>query len=212
MLALSSPYLSVRSIDLPMIYEYAIDGLPMRTGDVLCMRDGTQRGFFGRLWTAIGALVPGEIDHCALYIGPDGRFVEAAARGVSVLTMPGDHWDAQLLAGKRLFVDTLVGVVYPLAGRELAQTEENRIRESVAAICLDQAAADKPFNFNLFDATNPERTYCSQLIAEAYRREGIELDGKQGVPRSRIFRRAVFPEALWNSSPRRRVVARTGPE
>jgi len=189
-----------------MIDAYEIDGLPLRTGDILCMRDGGRRGVFERLWTAIGALIPGEIDHCALYIGPDGRFVEADARGVTVLTMPGTHWDATTLVRQRLFVDTLVGVAYPLEGRGLSADEEIRIREAVAAYCLAQAAADKPFNFNLFNATNPNRTYCSQLIAEAYRSQGIELNAQHtAASRLGLFRRAIFPEALWAGSPHRRV-------
>ncbi|GAB1596838.1 hypothetical protein [Lysobacter claricitrinus] len=184
---------------------YEIDGLPIRTGDILCMRDGGRGGFFRRLWTAIGALIPGEVDHCALYVGPNGRFIEADIHGVTLLTMPGNHWDADALVGKRLFVDTLVGVAYPLQGRGLTAEEERRVRESVAAYCLAHATADTPFNFNLFNATNPNRAYCSQLIADAYRNEGIELDTKRGVPRWRIFRRAVFPQALWAGSPHRRV-------
>lgn len=188
-----------------MDHVHEMDGLPIRTGDILCMRDGGRCGVFERLWMALGALIPGEIDHCALYVGPDGRFVEADIHGVTVLTMPGHHWDAKALLRKRLFVDTLVGVAYPLQGRGLAPNEETRLRESVAEYCLAQAAARKPFNFNFFNATNPNRTYCSQLIAEAYRSQGIELDGKLAVPGPGIFRRAVFPEALWAGSPHCRV-------
>jgi hypothetical protein len=98
-----------------MDHVYEIDGLPIRTGDILCMRDGGRRGAFERLCMAFGALIPGEIDHCALYVGPNGRFVEADIHGVTVLTMPGNHWDAQTLERKLLFVDSLVA--YPLQGR-----------------------------------------------------------------------------------------------
>ena len=154
---------------------------------------------------AFGALIPGEIDHCALYVGPNGRFVEADIHGVTVLTMRGNHWDSHSLVRKRLFVDTLVGVAYPLQGRGLAPQEELRIRESVAEYCLAEATVRKPFNFNFFNATKPNRTYCSQLIADAYRSQGIELNSKLAVPRLSIFRRAVFPEALWAGSPHCRV-------
>lgn len=188
-----------------MDHVHTIDGLTIKTGDILCMKDGGRRGVFERLWLVLGALVPGEIDHCALYVGPNGRFVEADIHGVTVLTMPGNHWDAQALEHKRLFVDSLVGVAYPLQDRGLAPDQETRIRESVAKYCLEQADAHKPFNFNFFNSTNPNRTYCSQLIADAYRSQGIELDSKQAVPRLSIFRRAVFPEALWVGSPHCRV-------
>ena len=182
-----------------------MDGLPIRTGDILCMRDGGRRGVYARLWMAFGALIPGEIDHCALYVGPNGRFVEADIHGVTVLTMPGNHWDSHSLVRKRLFIDTLVGVAYPLQGRGLARHEETRIRGEIAKYCLTQAIARKPFNFNFFDATKPNRAYCSQLIADAYRSQGIELNSKPAVPRLGIFRRAVFPETLWAGSPHRRV-------
>lgn len=188
-----------------MDHVHEIDGLPVRTGDILCMRDGGRRGVFERLCMVFGALIPGEIDHCALYVGPNGRFVEADIHGVTVLTMPGNHWDAQALERKRLFVDSLVGVAYPLQGRGLTPLEETRLREAVAEYCLAEAAARKPFNFNFFNAANPNRTYCSQLIADAYRSQGIELDGKQAVPRLSIFRSAVFPEAIWAGSAHCRV-------
>ncbi len=188
-----------------MLHDHTIDGLPVRTGDILCMRDGSDGSLYGRVWKAIGALVPGEIDHCALYVGPGGRFVEADIHGVTALEMPGDSWDPHALLRERMFLDTFVGVAYPLADRGLDSAEEDRIREAVAAYCLQQGAADRPFNFNLLDATNPERAYCSQLIAEAYRREGIELDSNIGVPTAPIFRRAVFPQELWNASAHRRV-------
>ena len=185
-----------------MIYEHVFEGLPVRTGDILCTRDGSPHGVFGRIWQAIGKLVPGEIDHCALYVGPGGRFVEADARGASVLTMQGERWDSESLEHRRLFVDTFAGVAYPLEGRDLSIRTQHRIREAVASDCLAQAAAHKPFNFNLFNASNPRRTYCSQMIAEAYRREGIELDR---LHKSRLFRRAILPETLWQTCAHRRV-------
>jgi len=188
-----------------MIHRHRIDGVPVCTGDILCTRDGDATGLVGVLWRGIGALVPGEIDHCALYIGPGSRFVEADARGVSVLSMPGDSWNSGVLLRKRLFVDTFVGVAYPLEGRRLPRRQQDRLRMSVAAYCLSQAASGKRFNFNLLDATNPRRTYCSQLIAEAYRSEGINLDGKRGTTMARVPRHAILPESLWRGSPHREV-------
>ena len=51
-----------------MDHIYEINGLPIRTGDILCMRDGGRCGVFERICMAFGALIPGEIDHCALYV------------------------------------------------------------------------------------------------------------------------------------------------
>lgn len=192
-------------MDAAALYDHVIDGLPLRTGDILCLRNGTDGSIYGRIWQGIGKLVPGEIDHCVIYLGPGGRFVEANVYGVTVLEMPGITWDARALVRQRILLDTLIGVAYPLAGRDLLATEEDRVRASVADWCLAQSAEDRPFNFNLLDASNPERAYCSQLIAEAYRREGIDLDSNIGVPKASIFRKAVFPEEIWNASVHRRV-------
>jgi hypothetical protein len=122
-----------------------------------------------------------------------------------VLSMLGNRWNSEKLLHKRLFVDTFVGVAYPLEGRRLPQRRQDRIRLSVATYCLSQAATGKRFNFNLLDATNPRRTYCSQLIVEAYRSEGIDLDSKRGTRAVPILRRAVLPESLWQGSPHREV-------
>jgi len=186
-----------------MIHRFRINGVPVRTGDLVCTRDGDGHGLLGALWRAIGALVPGEIDHCALYIGPGIRFIEADARGVRLLSMPGDCWNAESLLHHRLFVDTFAGVAYPLGGRRIPHREQDRIRLSVARYCLAQVAAGKPFNFNLLDATNPRRTYCSQLIVEAYRAQGIHLGGKRATRPQGILRCAVLPDALWLGNPHR---------
>jgi len=184
-----------------MIHRHRINGVPVRTGDILCTRDGDGKGWVGALWRALGSLVPGEIDHCALYVGPGNRFIEADARGVSVLSMPGDCWNPEALLHHRLFVDTFVGVAYPLDGRRIPQRQQDRIRMSVANYCLAQAASGKRFNFNLLDATNPRRTYCSQLIVEAYRTKDIHLDGKHAKKSLRTLRHVVLPESLWEGSP-----------
>jgi len=189
--------------DVRVIHRYQIHGVPVRTGDILCTRDGDSKGLIGAFWKALGSLVPGEIDHCALYIGPGARFIEADARGVSVLSMPGQRWNAQALFHRRLFVDTFVGVAYPLHGLRIPPRQQGRIRLAVANYCLAQHAAGKPFNFNLLDATNPRRTYCSQLIVEAYRSVGIHLGGERGTRATPMLRHAVLPDSLWRGSPHR---------
>jgi len=189
--------------DVRVIHRYRIQGVPVLTGDILCTRDGDSKGLIGAFWKALGSVVPGEIDHCALYLGPGTRFIEADARGVSVLSMPGQRWDAEALFHRRLFVDTFVGVAYPLHGLRIPQRQQGRVRLSIANYCLAQHAAGKAFNFNLLDATNPRRTYCSQLIIEAYRSQGIHLDGRRETRRTSILRHAVLPDALWRGSPHR---------
>jgi len=66
--------------DKVMTYTYQIDGLPVETGDIICTSDGGGPFIDGQLWRLIGMLIPGEVDHIAIYIGPNGRCVEAGAK------------------------------------------------------------------------------------------------------------------------------------
>lgn len=153
-----------------MIYSYRLNGLSVKTGDILCTSDGSDDGWFGRLWQMIGYLVPGKIDHVIMYIGPEGRCVEAGGRGVIEFTMPGRRWDATHVAKTRLLADRLVGVAYPLQGLAISSAEEERIRTAVATYCLDHIG--KPYNPNFLNLVTNEAFYCSQLIYLAYREAG----------------------------------------
>jgi hypothetical protein len=133
-----------------MIYTHSFDGLTVKTGDILCTQDGVENSLFGQIWRLLGKILPGEIDHCLVYIGPGGRCVESAARGVIVFEMPGSRWDALPLNPERLLLDTLVGVAYPLDGRGLSEAEELH-SPGCADYCLYHASQRKPYNFNYFD-------------------------------------------------------------
>ncbi len=156
-----------------MIYTHRINGLTIKTGDILCMRDGATSGWLGQIWQLIGYLVPGKIDHIIQYVGPGGRFVEAGARGVIAFEMPGKRWDASKVSDLRLLVDTLVGVAYPLQGLNLSTEEEEQIRAKVAAYCLDHVG--KPYNVNFLAVATNDAFYCSQLAYLAYRNAGIDI-------------------------------------
>jgi len=159
-----------------MIYSHVLNGLTIKTGDILCTSDGNDDGWFGRLWHMIGYLVPGKIDHVIMYIGPEGRCVEAGGRGVIEFTMPGQRWNATQVAKTRLLADRLVGVAYPLQGLTLDAAEEERIRTAVATYCLDHIG--KPYNPNFLNLVTNEAFYCSQLIYLAYREAGnIDIGG-----------------------------------
>ncbi len=188
-----------------MIYSHTFDGLPLRTGDILCTQDGSPGSLFGEIWRQLGRVVPGEIDHVILYVGPDGRCIESGVKGVIVYDMPGDHWDTRALAKERILQDTLVGAAYPLAERGLAPEEEARIRRGVADYCLKQAAKGRAYNINIFDLDNTCRFYCSQLIYHAYLRYDIDLNSNVGVPTALGLDRIVFPEEIWRACPTRRV-------
>lgn len=158
-----------------MIHIHTFNGLTLQTGDILCMRNGARYNWFSRFWEMVGYLVPGPVDHTALYIGPGGRCVEALTKGVIEFVMPGNKWDAKHVAAKRLYYDTLVGVAYPLQGLGLSPQEETRIRTSVADYCLAQVG--KPYNVNFLNTVTDKAFYCSQLIYLAYREFGIDLGG-----------------------------------
>jgi hypothetical protein len=187
----------------PVVYAHQFNGLPVQTGDILCTHDGVEGSLFGQFWRLMGKLTPGEVDHCILYLGPGGRCVESALRGVLAYEMPGGEWDAGPLEKKRQLLDTLVGIAYPLEGRNLSPEEEWRIRTNVAAFCLEKVARRKPYNLNFFDPQTDGAYYCSQLIYKAYLTQGIDLNTNQGVPGDPLLGRIVFPMEIWNGLPHR---------
>jgi hypothetical protein len=188
-----------------MIYSYTFNGLPVQTGDVLCTSDGQPDSLFGRLWRIFGLLVPGEIDHCILYTGPGGRCVESGAGGVITFEMPGPNWDSPSLFEKRILLDALVGVAYPLANRTLDEAEEAHIRRRVAKYCLNMAAANRPYNLNYFNPNTGSSFYCSQLVYKAYQAHGIDLRSQAGLPDFPLLHKVVFPTEIWNACPHTRV-------
>jgi hypothetical protein len=187
-----------------MIYRSTMNGLPVCTGDIICTTDGSAATTMGKLWQALGLLVPGEVDHTVLYLGPGGRCVEAGARGVLLFDMPGERWEAGQLAGERWLIDSLVGVAYPLADRAAPGVSADEVRAAVADYCALQAAEDKPYNVNFFDPNTDAAFYCSQLIYKAYREFGLDVSVPPGAP-SADATRIVVPQMLWQSSQQRRV-------
>jgi hypothetical protein len=188
-----------------MLYDHMFDGVPACSGDVLCTQDGDKSaGLFGQIWRVLGKLLPGEIDHCLIYLGPGGRCIESGARGVIVFEMPGETWSAAPFKKERLLLDTLVGVAYPLAGRGLSEDEERRIRLEVIKFCLERASRRKPYNLNYFDPLYDGAFYCSQLVYRAYLASGIDLDVDRNIS---LLERIVFPEEIWDACPHRRVDA-----
>ena len=64
-----------------MVFSYQINGLIVQTGDLICTTDGGDVDIKGQFWRLIGKLIPGEVDHIVIFVGPGGRCVEAGARG-----------------------------------------------------------------------------------------------------------------------------------
>jgi len=182
-----------------------MDGLSMETGDLLGTVDGSQATWQGRVWHLIGELVPGEVDHVLMYVGPGSRFVEAGPRGVITFEMPGQHWDSVALFHKRGFLDSLHGVGYALADRGLTPDEQSRIRRSAADYCLEQAARRKPYNFVFANPAREDAFYCSQLVYCAYLQHGIVLKKPpEGLP---ITLSTVHPADVWRACRVRATVA-----
>ncbi len=190
-----------------VIYTYTLDGLQIQTGDILCLAFGRDENISpGDYWRIIGLLVPGEVDHVAVYVGPGGRCVEACAKGVYTFDLEDNEWAAEKMFKHRgRFKDQLVGVAYPLHGLGYTAEEETQIRYSVANYSLAQAKAKKPYNINLLDPDQDEAFYCSQLAYKAYLLHGINLNTGQGVPNLPGTDQIVFPQEIWRGCFHRRV-------
>ncbi|MBW2607406.1 MAG: hypothetical protein JRD05_07180 [Deltaproteobacteria bacterium] len=189
-----------------MVYKYTINSLKLRTGDLICTTDGGGELFVGEFWRLVGKLIPGDVDHIVIYIGPGGRCVESGATGrVIKFEIPGDIWDPGAMYPQRKLIDTLYGVAYPLAGRDLSEVRENDIREKVAAFCVKQAEAGKPYNINFLDSDTEDAFYCSQLAYRTYQNCDIDLNTNCGVPDIPGTESVIFPQEIWEGCVNRRV-------
>lgn len=180
-----------------MIYSFEINGLAIKTGDLVCTTDGGGPVVPGEFWRLIGKLIPGDVDHIIIYIGPDGRCVEAGAKGVISFETHSSVWDSDDMFKQRLLVDQLYGIAYPLAGRGFSTEQEAVIRESVAEFCLAQIG--KPYNIDFLDSLTENSFYCSQLAYKAYLKNGIDLNTGKGVPEIPGTSSIIFPQEVWES-------------
>ena len=182
-----------------MVYTYTINGLLVQTGDIICPTDGEEGIIPGQFWRLIGKLVPGAVDHIAIYVGPRGRCVEAGAKGVITFEVEGNVWIAEEMREQRAqLIDTLYGVAYPLRDKGFSEEEETKIRSSVANYCLTQAVANKPYNLNFLNSQTEDAFYCSQLAYKAYLPHGIDLNTGQGVPNIKGTSSIIFPQEIWS--------------
>lgn len=184
-----------------MIYHYEIDGLPVQTGDIVCTSDGTvaETDIRGQFWRLLGKLIPGDIDHIIVYIGPEGRCAEIGAKGKVIAFEVKDHtWDYKKMFTEREIMDTLYGIVYPLHNVDHTEAEITRIREAVADYCLEQVRLQRPYNFNFLDSSTEDAFYCSQLAYQAYIRHGIDLNTGENIPKIPGTDSIIFPQEIWN--------------
>lgn len=180
-----------------MIYTYEIEGVTLQTGDVICTMNGKPDILPGEFWRLVGRLVPGDVDHIAVYVGPNGRCVEAGARGVITFDVPRGHWDTERMALQRgLLFDTFYGVASPLDVHGLAEEEEHEMRQTIAAYCLAQVG--KPYNLNFLNPETQESFYCSQLAYKAYQQISINLNTGLAMEQLPGTNAIIYPQEIWN--------------
>jgi len=153
----------------------------------------------GEFWRFVGRLVPGDVDHVALYIGPGGRCVEAGSRGVIAFELPGPIWDAEVMARERghLF-DTFYGLASPLEEMGLSEEEMTRMRMRAADYALAQIG--KPYNLNFLDPEREDAFYCSQLIYKAYQQVGVDLNTGLAMEHLPGTNAIIYPQEIWSGS------------
>lgn len=59
------------------VHAYEINGIPVETGDLICTVDGNPSPVISQFWWIVGRLIPGDVDHIVIYVGPEGMCVEA---------------------------------------------------------------------------------------------------------------------------------------
>jgi cell wall-associated NlpC family hydrolase len=188
-----------------MIYTYQIEGLALQTGDIICTMNGKPDILPGEFWRLVGRLVPGDVDHVAIYLGPYGRCIEAGAHGVIKFTVFNEEWNTERMARRRghLF-DTFYGVASPIDGLEVSEGEQAEMRTRVAKYCLAQVG--KPYNLNFLNAETEESFYCSQLAYKAYQRIGINLNTGLAMEQLPGTNAIIYPQEIWNGFSHREAV------
>ena len=187
-----------------MIYTYQIEGVALQTGDIICTMNGKPDILPGEFWRFIGRLVPGDVDHVAIYLGPDGRCVESGARGVNTFDIPNGIWNTERMARQRgLLFDTFYGVASPLDGLPASENDEFEMRSRVAEYCLAQVG--KPYNLNFLNPETEEAFYCSQLAYKAYQQVGIDLNTGLAMEQLPGTNGIIYPQEIWNGVPHRSV-------
>lgn len=185
-----------------MIYTYQIEGIALQTGDIICTMNGKPDILPGEFWRLVGRLVPGDVDHVAIYLGPEGRCIESGARGVVTFDVPNRRWDTERMALQRgLLFDTFYGVASPVDGLQAAEDDEFEIRSRVAEYCLTQVG--KPYNLNFLNPETEEAFYCSQLAYKAYQQVGMELNTGLAIEQLPGTNAIIYPQEIWNGFPHR---------
>ena len=93
---------NLSDFEIDKVYGHQINGISLETGDLICTVDGNPWFLIGQFWWFVGRLIPGDVDHIVTYIGPEGRCVEAGAKGrVITFKVPEPNWDALTMFEER---------------------------------------------------------------------------------------------------------------
>ena len=180
-----------------MIHTYQINGLALQTGDIICTMNGKPNILPGEFWRLVGRLVPGDVDHVAIYLGPDGRCAEAGARGVITFNVPHGNWDTERMARQRgLLFDTFYGIVSPLDTLGVPEEDEITLRKAVVNYILAQVG--KPYNLNFLNPETEDAFYCSQLAYKAYQSIGIDLNTGLAMEQLPGTNQIIYPQEIWD--------------
>ena len=180
-----------------MIHTYQINGLALQTGDIICTMNGKPDILPGEFWRLVGRLVPGDVDHVAIYLGPNGRCAEAGARGVITFNVPHGNWDTERMARQRgLLFDTFYGIVSPIDTLGASEEEETTMRKAVVNYILAQVG--KPYNLNFLNPETEDAFYCSQLAYKAYQSIGIDLNTGLAMEQLPGTNQIVYPQEIWD--------------
>ncbi|MBI3164107.1 MAG: hypothetical protein HYZ24_05440 [Chloroflexi bacterium] len=179
-----------------MIHTYQVNGVSLQTGDIICTMNGKPDILPGEFWRLVGRLVPGDVDHVAVYLGPDGRCAEAGAKGVVTFNIPNGEWNTERMARQRgLLFDTFYGVVSPLDALGYSEEDERLMRKAVAQYILKQVG--KPYNLNFLDAETEDAFYCSQLVYKAYQTIGIDMNTGLAMEQFPGTNQIIYPQEIW---------------
>jgi hypothetical protein len=180
-----------------MIYEYTINGRKLKSGDIISTTDGNN-SIYSLGFTLLGHLIPGEVDHTVIYVGPEGLCVESGMRGV-ISFKAEKQWDPKKAFKERGLIDTFFAASSAFGGRKFSATDEQHARIFVRAYVL--GSVGKPYNFNFLNPDTESCVYCSQLAYIAYKKVGINLNTESsGIPIPGVDR-IVFPmEILQNTT------------
>jgi len=179
-----------------MVYKFSIRGCPLKSGDIISTKDGTNSVYSLSYW-ALGKQVPGEVDHSVLYVGPGGLCVEAGIFGVIAFTAD-DRWDARTMFAERGLLDSFIAATSAFAGRGLTCGEEYAARSFVRAYAL--GSIGKPYNMDFLHPDTEWALYCSQLVYLAYRKLGINLNEEPSGEADRWSDIIVFPQKIYDNT------------